>query len=364
MPQVQLKIKTKKFDSLQIFRGLAALSVVVFHAANSIDYFIGKIPDGWFSIFKHGFLGVDFFFVLSGYIIMSNHFDDKKSIAALKIYITKRAFRIFPIYWVVSIALLASYTLLPGLSAGPREDFSLLSSLLLLPGATPPALNVAWTLIHELMFYMVFVCFFISNRLFIIFVSGWMLAIAADTWLFGFSPQVDGFIPQIYNDTTHAFLAYFLNPLNLEFMLGMGTAYLARRVANNHVSTWIFFGGFLIFGLLLLWPFAQCCRMVFGLPFAALVLGAVWLERQNKLFLPHWLIILGDASYSIYLIHNPLVSLTSRLVKHLGFTSWEFGILIDVIASVIVGVLFHLFVEKPLMRLFRTSRRDRANIIL
>ena len=62
---------------------------------------------------------------------------------------------------------------------------------------------------------------------------------------------------------------------------------------------------------------------------------------------------MGDASYSIYLIHNPLVSLTSRLVGRLhGFANWGLGMFVGVVSSVLVGVLYHLFVEKPLIRLF------------
>jgi len=90
------------------------------------------------------------------------------------------------------------------------------------------------------------------------------------------------------------------------------------------------------------------------LPFSMLVLGAVLLERQGKLVLPRWMVLMGDASYSIYLIHNPLVSLTSRFVGRLHrFASWGLGMFVGVISSVVVGVLYHLFIEKPLIRLFR-----------
>lgn len=332
-------LKLKKIDSLQLFRGLAALGVVFHHAALSTNAFVGKIPAWLNAMFEHGFLGVDFFFVLSGFIIMSSHFDDEKSVAALKNYGIKRFVRIFPPYWPVSIALMLSYFLLPGMSQGARGDFSWLSSLLLLPSTPPPALSVAWTLIHEVIFYMIFCLFFISNRLFMIFVSGWVLVICATAWLTGWAD----FSP---------FLSRLLSPINLEFVLGMGVAYLARGVSNRFAVALIFMGSSL-FVLLLLWPFAVECRVLFGLPFSALVLGAVLLERHSKLVLPRWMVLMGDASYSIYLIHNPLVSLTSRLVGRLhGFANWGLGMFVGVVSSVLVGVLYHLFVEKPLIRLF------------
>lgn len=128
----------KKFDSLQVFRGLAALGVVIHHTAISTDALVCKIPTWLLSTLEHGFLGVDFFFVLSGFIIMSSHFDDEKSVAALKTYGIKRFVRIFPPYWPVSIALILAYFVLPGMSQGSRGDFSWLSSLLLLPDTPPP----------------------------------------------------------------------------------------------------------------------------------------------------------------------------------------------------------------------------------
>lgn len=329
----------KKFDSLQVFRGLAAFGVVIHHVAISTDALVSRIPVWLLAIFEHGFLGVDFFFVLSGFIIMSSHFDDDKSVTALKTYGIKRFVRIFPPYWPVSIALILAYFVLPGMSQGTRGDFSWLSSLLLLPD-TPPALSVAWTLIHELMFYMIFSLFFISSRLFLACVAGWIVAILAAVWLAG-----DVQFPP--------FFARLLNPINLEFVMGMVVAYLARGVANRLGVPLIVLGGVMLAGLWL-WPFALEQRVLFGLPFSALVLGGILLERQGKLALPRTMVLMGDASYSIYLVHNPIVSLTSRLVTRMhSFTSWGLGMLVGVFASLVVGVLYHWFVEKPLIRLFR-----------
>ena len=333
-------VQLGKFDSLQVFRGLAATGVVFQHTAMSTGSFVGKLPAGLNSIFEHGFLGVDFFFVLSGFIILSSHFDDEKSVAAMRTYGSKRFVRIFPPYWPVSIALIISYLLLPNLSAGNRSDFSLLSSLLLLPDAHPPALSVAWTLIHEVLFYLVFCLFFVSNRIFLIFVSAWVLAICASRWLAdggGLSP-----LP-----------ARMLNPVNLEFVLGMSVAYLARVVSNRFAMAWICLGC-VVFVLLLFWSFSEQHRILFGLPFSALVLGAVLLERQGRIAMPRSMVLMGDASYAIYLVHNPLVSLTSRLVGRLpGLASWGMGMFMGVASSLVAGVLYHLLMEKPLIRLFR-----------
>jgi len=331
---------TEKFDSLQVFRGLAALGVVLHHSAISTEAFVEKVPDWLYPLFAHGFLGVDFFFVLSGFIIMTSHYNDEKSVASLKSYVIKRFVRIFPPYWPVSISVIIGYFLLPEMSQGPRGEFSLISSLLLLPDSAPPALSVAWTLIHEMMFYIIFCLYFISKRLFIIFVIGWSLAICIMAWL------GEG-------ATTSPLMLRLFNPINLEFVLGICVAYLTRS-SSNRDGTALAFLGISSIVLLLIWPFALECRILFGLPFSALVLGGVFLERQGKLALPPLMVLMGDASYSIYLIHNPLLSLTSRIVgRSLGFSSWWWGLFAGAVSSVIAGTLYHLFIEKPLIRMFR-----------
>ena len=65
-----------KIQSLQVFRGLAATAVVAHHANLSTAAFVGVVPRGVSDVFNLGLLGVDFFFVLSGFIIMYAHLDD------------------------------------------------------------------------------------------------------------------------------------------------------------------------------------------------------------------------------------------------------------------------------------------------
>ncbi len=331
-------VPREKKNSLQVFRALAALGVVMHHTALSTSAFVGSIPVWLNSAFAYGFLGVDFFFVLSGFIIMSSHFDDPKSFDALKKYGGKRLLRIFPPYWPVSILLIVSYLLLPGLSQGNRGEFSYLSSLLLLPDHAPPALSVAWTLMHELMFYMIFCLYFVSNRLFVALVAVWMAAIAGAAWQSGgveFSPLS----------------ARLVHPLNLEFMMGMAVACIARLISVRY-ALFIVSAGLVIFVGLLRQPLHEEARILFGFPFSAFVLAAVLLEQSIGLMFSRWLVLMGDASYSIYLIHNPLVSLTGRLLGRFnGY--WGAGMLLGIASSVLLGIGYHYYVEKPLIGLLR-----------
>ena len=96
--------------------------------------------------------------------IMYTHMDNDRSFSSIKTYAIKRLVRIFPAYLPISFGVIALYYMMPGLSESGGREFSLLSSLFLLPADNPPALNVAWTLVHELLFYFVFLTFFLSGK--------------------------------------------------------------------------------------------------------------------------------------------------------------------------------------------------------
>jgi exopolysaccharide production protein ExoZ len=333
-------MKPAKFDLLQCFRGLAALGVVLRHSMISVNDFVEPVPSKIATFCKNGSLGVDFFFVLSGFIILNSHFNDKKCVAALEVYAKKRFVRIFPPYWPISIGLLLLYCLLPGISLRTQLDFSLLSSLLLLPDNNPPVLSVGWTLVHEVLFYLLFTLFFVSNRLFILCVFGWITAIGVVGWL------------SLGTAWTPAW-TYLMNPINLEFVLGMVMAYLIRVVPNGYGLAFILVGIITFVILKLFQPPVEELRFLFGLPFSALVLGSVLAERQKRLKIPHWMIKLGDGSYAIYLVHYPLLSLSGRLLGRLGLETWWLGMVIGIVASIAVGMLYHFKVEKPLTLWFR-----------
>lgn len=195
--------------SLEIGRGIAALAVVANHAGLAANAFTTGNDGG---LTERGALGVDFFFVLSGFIIFYVHGRDSRGIAAAGRYIGKRLRRIYLPYLPISFALILAYTALPGLSAGGR-DWGLLTSLTLLPTGHPPALSVAWTLIYEMMFYLFFLTAY-ATRYFWVLVAGW----AGSVIVFDMSGLHDGL--------SNPFLRHAFDPIVLEFIVGMATAWL------------------------------------------------------------------------------------------------------------------------------------------
>jgi Acyltransferase family len=106
---------------LQVGRGLAALGVAISHARLGTSAFVEPIPDWLMTTLAKGFLGVDFFFVLSGFIILNSHFDDETSLGALKSYVFKRLSRIYVPYLPVCAIVISSYLLFPSLSYVNRD---------------------------------------------------------------------------------------------------------------------------------------------------------------------------------------------------------------------------------------------------
>src|SRR6267154_4057685 len=208
---------------LQVGRGLAAVGVAASHARLGTSAFVEPIPSWLMTILEKGFLGVDFFFVLSGFIILNSHFDDENGPRALKSYALKRVLRIYVPYLPVCAIVIVSYLLLPSLS-NVNRDWGWLTSIFLVPSRNPPALVAAWTLVHEMLFYSIFVLFFFGKRLFLVASIAWAAAIIARP---------------LAADSLAPLFSTLLNPINLEFMFGMICALLYRKISRfTVVSAW------------------------------------------------------------------------------------------------------------------------------
>lgn len=137
-------------QSLQAGRALASLAVVAHHAQAAVQAFAG--PFAGASVFHLGYLGVDFFFVLSGFIIFHATVGKGRTAAH---YAKGRFQRVYLPYLPVGIGIALLYTILPQLSAASR-DWAWLPTLTLAPVNQSTALSVAWTLKHETLFYTIF----------------------------------------------------------------------------------------------------------------------------------------------------------------------------------------------------------------
>jgi len=152
------------YRSLQAGRAFAAAMVVLFHLGLNLakDKYLGlKILELPFSF---GNAGVEFFFVLSGFIIMNAHRADIGRLDRLAPYIRRRVLRIYPIYWIIFLVVFSAALLTPSLyHSVPHNATTIIQSLLLFPldkvlvgGTGAPVIIVAWTLQYQIFFYFIF----------------------------------------------------------------------------------------------------------------------------------------------------------------------------------------------------------------
>ena len=143
----------KKLKIIQAFRGIASLGVLLTHCS---VIFQNQFDRPFFNnIFAFGGAGVDFFFVLSGFIIFYIHEKDIHKPDRFRSFLLKRLSRVYPLYWfVVGVKLISSWGLSGFNPAGFDLSWNFLSSIVLLPQKQEfLILGVSWTLSFELFFY-------------------------------------------------------------------------------------------------------------------------------------------------------------------------------------------------------------------
>lgn len=338
--------------SLQACRAVAALLVVLFHLGGTFaqdKYFGFKAID---SVFAWGDAGVDFFFVLSGFLITIVHRRDFGHPAALTRYAIKRTLRIYPTYWLVCAAVCAAALVVPALrQALPVQASTFVKALLLIPqdpdlvgGLGSPILFVAWSLQYEMLFYLV-AGLAIANR-----AAGWAVAAALLGLNLGcqFGSACTFPVSFIGNNMIYLFamgvLAAFVVRSDLRLPWPAGWAGLA---ALGFVGLGAFES---VFGRATL---GIDRRLAFGALAAVMVVALARAEDTGRLRMrQRWIALLGASSYALYLVHIPVISLLVKVLasRHLASHALLLVAYAGVaLACVGAAVVFHLLVERPML---------------
>ena len=340
------------YKSIQGCRAVAALLVVLHHLGKAVaspKYFGAS---GFAVPFISGDSGVEFFFVLSGFIITWVHVKDFGKPSVLLTYLRKRALRIFPTYWIVflGVYLIAlSFTTLR--YTVPHDWPTLLKCLILLPqdvsvtgGTGAQVLIVAWSLQYEICFYVLFATF-IANRF-----LGLCVTIALSM----------NMVACIHGECSFP-RSFLSSNLMLLFGLGALVAYASKssiRLAQPTIIAIVAGAAFLSFGLLETALGQDTVsvdrRLVYGFFSAMLILALVRSEDSGQLRITNrWVPLLGDASYALYLIHFPLISVLCKLMMWMGLAGVAgaaFAYPLMLCACVLAALAFHIKVEKPMLR--------------
>ena len=319
-------------------RFLFALLVVLFHGEDPLKL---GVFDHWpfviRAIISHGYVGVSFFFVLSGFILAYSYRDKLSSANDCAQFWGARVARIYPAYLLAfAIALpIAIYSNEDGGLAFVTATLQLTLTQSWVPYTALQWNGPAWSLSIEAFFYLLFPLLFLKTHrlsaatLFGIASFAYLASQigALIAWRCGPSLSVaidEGLrLPSPSDDVRRLFYMYFPLFRLPEFVFGMALGIVFARsapvgVAIRRLMILTGCGGFLL-GFAMIAPLVPSEMISSGLlmPFIVLVLVGL-AYSPSRLFNHPVFVRLGDASYSLYLLHMPLWTWIAMADSHLG----------------------------------------------
>lgn len=350
---------TEKLDHLQLIRAFAMILVLFIHT----DIFTTRILHQkflWGFFTPGGDSGVDTFFVLSGFIIFYIHRQDIGKKTKLLPYLIKRFARIYPTYWVVNLFIIPLHFLFPQFGIGDEtKPFIIFNSLFLIPMNHTPIIHAAWTLVYEILFYISFgfLIFFGLKKMKYFIIP--MIIATTIGWFYSIN-NITGF----QSSLLYTFFSYH----NFEFLLGILGAHLITSYKMKFRKNLFILGVILFCSMLTLEyfngsPIYYLRLFGYGISSFFIITALTSIELNKSFSIPDnllykSLIFLGNASFSIYLTHQVLISGIGRTLLALhsdNLLGSEFIVLTTIALTVITGSLFHLIVEKPLLSFSRNK---------
>ena len=333
--------------SIQVLRAVAALAVVMPHINREFELKLA-LPDALpLEVFKVGNVGVDLFFVISGFIMVyvSEPLFGRRD--APRSFLLRRFARIIPLYWASS-GLLLGYVLLrySDLAAANMSASAVLASFAFVPypkpdGSVVPINAIGWTLNYEMFFYAAFAVALLASR---------GVAVLAVTVAFSLLVTL-GLWWRLPGP-----LAFWADPIVLEFVVGMWIALAFRR--GMRLPAWVTYG-LLLAGVAIIlggvfWGYELLPRVLGrGVP-AGVIIAAVVMANAQATSALGWRVLgfLGDASYALYLTHPASLTLPRILFPGLidpAAHPWAYAAELVGVA-VAVAILVHLAFERPTTR--------------
>lgn len=329
----------RRFTVVDGLRGIAALSVVLFHAvtAGHVDAVFRLFPTWTKDIFLLGENGVAIFFVLSGFVIAHSLFRKRMSGGDFVRFTLKRSARLDPPYWVsilvaIGFAYLSSRIVsdkgMPQYTLGQIEAHLFYLQDLL---GYPAIGTVYWTLCLEIQFYLLYALMVMSADFMALFFAA--ACIASALWPLHLAPNV----------WTGLFL-----PLWHTFLLG-AVSYWAWKRPKVAPLFFLFASVTLSAGLFYGERFTVVAAMVSLLLYLCAVRDALSWGLNWR-----WLQFLGLISYSLYLSHNIVTGAVFRVGKIVsppGASAELACWIVSVAACVATAALLWWTVERPSLRL-------------
>lgn len=334
-----------KFDGIQSLRFVAALLVVVTHST----FYAGERLDRSIQTWEFGAIGVDIFFVISGFVMMMSTGGLAGTKDGWKYFGMRRLVRIVPMYWIATTVKLLTLIVLPGAVLHAQLDpGKTILSYLFLPsrnfeGRVEPLLGVGWTLTFEMFFYFVFTVALLLRAKPI-----WFCASVLSLCALGTIVRPDEWAPALV----------YLNPIVLYFLVGMIVGQWMRDGSIRRFLAWMSY----VVALWLVIPLADgefsrndLSLLIRHISVAVLIIVVVAGESWISGRVPGPVIYMGDASYSLYLCHPLIAPIVPVVLGMIGLRIGGLSVVLSILAAVIGAALIFRFVERPITRYLQAT---------
>lgn len=326
--------------SIQALRALAAALVVVVHLGRALQLKAGIDPT---SVTFNGGVGVDVFFVISGFIMVRTTPPPFSS----RTFLLRRLVRVAPLYWLLTFVYGMALLAAPGLSAFNHFKLdNFLLAFLFMPshdsqGTVLPPLEQGWTLVYEAFFY---VCFALASA------AAYGRRVAALAGAFGLLVAAGAVSPL----ASSVLVDTYTNPIILEFAAGCLIAKLYDPARPQTGAPWAF--ALIALSILCvaagaLLPWGAVPRVLqWGVPAAAAVWAFLQLEHVVAFGRLRVLRALGDSSYAVYLTHVFTLSVLALAFK-IEWLRGDAALAIApvfLVACLVAGWICHLLIERRL----------------
>lgn len=353
---------SRKIHLIQIYRAAAAIAVLFYHVAATLHAERGDAGIGF--LFSWGFSGVHLFFVLSGFVICLIHYADLGKPERIGVYVRNRFARIYPIYWfVMLVTVLFTFPI-----ESPVHVRHLVENVTLFRiTGFDKIVPVAWSLSHEILFYVMFMGLILSRVAGFSLVAGWLL-ILAYRLVTGESPPVPYTLSTLTGVDYGAFTSFMglmSAPINLLFAFGalafFGYCKLLTSTHRDELSQLAFvvgLSGFAAGGCA--WLLEErymnwgAYNAVFGISSLFMMVASASTKLNDWASSRRALQFLGNASYSIYLAHFGVQQALVGAVSTLFGPTTAF-VLISAL-SLLAGITLHVLVEQPALRWLGRAR--------
>lgn len=334
------------YPAIQVLRAVAALAVVYYHAVIQLRTGLGR---GDPLLPEFGAWGVDLFFVISGFVMWAS--TAGRTVSPAEFY-RRRIVRIVPLYWgmttcVAMVALVAPKLLRSTVFDGAHVTASFLFVPWPNPGLPPnhtdslsPLVIPGWTLNYEMFFYLLFgACLLVSQRLRPLVIA----AMLAGSMII--ARQLAPTVP---------IAAFYASSMLLEFLGGVLIGVVAERLRLNAPDrlAWVGIGALLVGLCVAEEAGALASRALYLGPLAVAAIVVAVAADRNRIKRRQSLQTLGDASYSIYLVHIFVIAGLRVAMTRAGVEVRDVGgelafVAAAVVASAGVGHALHRLFERP-----------------